>query len=488
MKMKSQNSMRQAMGGAEYEREDLLGVRVRFAPSPTGPMHAGNVRVAVFNWLFARRSKGKFILRIDDTDEERNKPEHAEEIMESLKWLGLDWDEGPFYQSRREEKYMTMLEQLASNGRIYPCFCTEEKLELERKASARAGRPPIYSGNCGNMSDGERNTMARSTPSYALRFKVEGANMKYFDVIRGDVEVNLKLVGDFVIFRSNGRPTYNFTSAVDDGTMNITHVIRGEDHIDNTPKQMLLLDALGFRRPICAHLPLIVAEDGSKLGKRDGRFAFADIKAGGYMPEAVLNFLALIGWSSEDKKEEMTTEELTQKFTLGRIARRQAQYDLKKLDWFNARKIKKAAPERLLQLSGDFIKKQEKHFGKLPEEKKILLMESVKYNIGLLNRMDVELAPFFEFSIEADVKNTMKEYPALDVVNAYMEKCGMDDFAKMLEELSEKSGAKGKNLYMPLRAALTGRLDGPELKSFYDFLSPQERLNRAEKFVEFLKK
>ncbi|GMT42135.1 MAG: glutamate--tRNA ligase [bacterium] len=471
----------------KYNREDLLGVRVRFAPSPTGPLHAGNMRTAVFNWLFARSQKGKFILRIDDTDKERNKLEYAEEIIESLKWLGLDWDEGPFYQSRHTTAFNMKLEQLATNGCLYPCFCSEEKLEADRNAAAREGRPPVYSGICRDLPLHERNSRALNEP-FALRFRIEDKKLKYFDIIRGEVNVSLELLGDFIVFRSNGLPTYNFANAVDDGMMNITHVIRGEDHISNTPIQIMLLNALGFRRPVYAHLPLIMAEDGSKLGKRDARSGFSRIINEGYLPEAALNFLALIGWSPEDKNEEMTAQKLIEKFSLKRVAVRLSSYNLQKLEWFNTQKIKKSSPENLLKLGGWFIKKYQKEFGELAESRKLLLIDAVKDNIGRLTDLDYELAPFFDFEVEPAVREAMAENSAaLAVIKTFMENCHAEDFQQAADEVSKAAGVSGKQLFMPIRAALTGRLRGPELKKIYEFLKPDERVKRLERFLEFLK-
>ena len=471
----------------QYPESGKKEVRVRFAPSPTGPLHAGNIRTAVFNWLFAKHNKGKFILRIEDTDQERSKQEYTDEIINSLTWLGMVWDEGPYFQTPHLSVYVKMLEILAGQGKIYPCFCTPEQLEKDRKIAAKKGVAPVYAGNCRNLSDEERERRARSEP-YAPRFKVEGEQITYQDALRGEIVVDLKQVGDFIVARADGRPTYNFATAVDDAMMKISHVIRGEDHISNTPRQLLVMEALAFEPPIYAHLPLMHSADGAKLSKRDARSSFTDLIGGGYLPEAVWNFLALIGWTPGDKKEEMDINELVEKFSLERVSLRSAQYDTQKLDWLNRQKIKKASAKKLVEMGGRFVKKYEKEFGGLPEEKKLFLAEAVRDNMTVLADMDAALSPFFEFTVNGDVKQALADYPTGKVINAFLGFLYEKDFKKAVAAASGESGITGKPLYMPLRAALTGSLEGPELKYIYDFLEPEERARRMQKFLEFIKK
>ena len=470
-----------------YPESEKKKVRVRFAPSPTGPLHAGNIRTAVFNWLFARQQNGKFIIRIEDTDEERSKQEYTDEIVDSLTWLGMFWDEGPFFQSHHNAVYVKMLEHLVGSGKLYPCFCTEDQLEEDRRAAAKKNRAPVYSGRCRDIPDDEREQRAKNEP-YAPRFKVEGGTLTYHDAIRGEVTVDLKQVGDFIVARSDGSPTYNFAAAADDGMMKISHVIRGEDHISNTPKQLLLMEALDFTPPVYAHLPLILAEDGSKLSKRHSQAAFSEIMNGGYLPEAVWNFFALIGWSSEDKKEDMEISELIEKFSFDRIALRPAQYNLQKLDWLNRQKIKKALPQRLVEFGTVYIKKYAKQFASLADEKKFFLVDAVRDSITRLTELDDAFAPFFESNLDAELKEAVKDYPADKVVTEFLEQCDKSDLKMAADSTSEKCGETGKQLYMPIRAALTGALEGPELKHIYSFLTQQERKERAQNFLEFIKK
>ena len=470
-----------------YPESDKTKVRVRFAPSPTGPLHGGNIRTAVFNWLFARQQKGKFIIRIEDTDDERSKDEYTDEIIDSLTWMGMFWDEGPFFQSHHSAVYVKMLEHLVASGQLYPCFCTEDQLEKDRQAAAKKNRAPIYSGRCRDLPDDEREQRAKNEP-YAPRFKVEGDTLTYHDAIRGDVTVDLNQVGDFIVARSDGSPTYNFAAAADDGMRKISHVLRGEDHISNTPKQVLLMKALDFTPPVYAHLPLILAEDGTKLSKRQSQAAFSEIMKGGYLPEAVWNFFALIGWSSEDKKEDMAISELIEKFSFDRVALRPAQYNLQKLDWLNRQKIKSASPQRLLEFGTVHIKKYEKQFASLTDEKKFIFFDAVRDSITRLTELDDALSVFFESNLDAELKEAIEDYPADKVVTAFMEQCDVDEFKKAASSTSEKCGVTGKQLYMPIRAALTGALEGVELKHIYSFLTPEERKGRAQNFLEFIKK
>ena len=470
----------------EYPGVKSKGVRVRFAPSPTGPVHAGNMRTAVFNWLFARHSGGTFILRMEDTDKERSRPEYVDDIVESLEWLGLDWDEGPLFQSNHSSLYKKMLESLSEGGHVYPCFCTPEQLEEDRKVSLAKSVAPVYSGRCRRIQEDERAHRMKNEP-YAVRFKVEGEKLTYRDVIRGDIEVDLRLVGDFVVSRSDGAAVYNLAAAVDDAVNNITHVIRGEDHISNTPRQILIMEALGYDRPLYVHLPLILAQDGTKLSKRHERSAFREIMRGGYMPEAVFNFLSLIGWSSADKKEDMEIAELVEKFSLDRIALRPAQYNLQKLKWLNGQKIRKAPPERLLEVAAEYIRKYEKRFSRLSDVQKSFLMDAVRENIEDLTQLDEALAPFFDYSIEPGIKEAVADYPTEKVIGAFMEHYDTAEFKLLADAVSRKTGSKGKALYMPLRAALFGRMKGPEVKKLYLFLSPDERLDRMKRFMEFLR-
>ncbi|MBI5638605.1 MAG: glutamate--tRNA ligase [Nitrospinae bacterium] len=461
-------------------------VRVRFAPSPTGPLHAGNMRTAVFNWLYAKSAKGKFILRIEDTDVERSTEEYSREILESLAWLGIGFDEGPHHQSHRMDIYRRIVGPMLAKNRVYPCFCTAERLEEDRREAEKRSRPPVYPGRCAAIDLEEARERMEKEP-YSLRFRITGDDLTFHDAIRGPVTFNLRLMGDFIVVRSNNIPTYNLAAAIDDILMNISHVIRGEDHLSNTPKQILIMKALGFPPPVYAHLPLILAEDGTKLSKRHANSSFRDLIDGGYLPEAALNFLALIGWHPADNVEEMTADDMLRKFALESVALRPAHYNLEKLDWLNRQKLHHIEPERLLAIGKPFIKEHATAFDALPLDGKLFLMSAARENIARLTDLDAELTPFFEYAPDAGLKDGLKEYKAEAVATALRGANAAPDIAAAAKSVQAATGLKGKALYLPLRAALTGRLHGPELKYFYGFLSPLERERRIDLFLEHLR-
>ena len=458
-------------------------VRVRFAPSPTGPLHAGNMRTAVFNWIFAKKMGGQFVLRIEDTDAERSAEEHTKEIFDSLRWLGIGWDGEPQYQSRRTAIYSDKCRDLLERGFLYPCFCTDAQLEEDRKAAEKKGRPPIYAGRCHGIPEDERKKRTQSEP-YSLRFRISGETLSYNDAIRGAITVNTGLIGDFIAVRSNGVPTYNLAASVDDAMMEISHVIRGEDHISNTPKQILLMRAMGFKRhPIYAHLPIILAEDGTKLAKRHRNSSFGDLIKQGYLPEAVLNFLALMGWHPEDNDESAPVEKIVGEFSLERVSLRAAHYNLQKLDWLNKHALHHAEPARILALSAPFMKECSPEFYALPDDKKLFIISAARENVSRLDQLESEIFPFLRHSIEEDALAGLAGFDAKTVASALKTVCEMDDFEAAIKEVSRISSAKGKKLYMPARVALSGRAHGPELKKIYEFLTPAERKRRVDVFL-----
>ncbi len=468
---------------SEGEREDI---RVRFAPSPTGLMHAGNMRIAIFNYLFAKKKGGKLILRMEDTDTKRSKMEFADLMIEELGWIGIKWDEGPFFQSQHSALYSKVIDQLYAQRLIYPCFCSKEQLEKDRKEATRKSLPPLYSGRCRELERDETKRRAESEP-YSLRFAVSGERLEHHDMLRGKVETDLKLIGDFIVLRSDQTVTYNLAAAVDDAMMKISHVLRGEDHMSNTPKQIMIMQALGYSPPQYAHLPLIFSMEGKKLSKRDTGSSISELIENGYLPESVFNFLALIGWSPKDKSEEMKRNEMVTKFSIDRIALRGAQYDLGKLKWLNGIKIKKLTPEKLIVKGKPFIKIYSKKFENLTKEKQLSLVETIKENIETFKDIDRELKIFFEQNLTAELKKAVAGFPAAKVAEAAVLLCAIEQFEDFTAEVFAKTGAKGKNLYMPLRAALTGALHGPELKNIYNWFTPNERTERLKKFLEFIK-
>ena len=310
-------------------------VRVRFAPSPTGWLHIGGARTALFNWLFARSQKGDFILRIEDTDKERSKPEFEEDIKTGLTWLGLNWDE--FYrQSERIGEYRRYLEDLLQQGWLYWCFCTKEELEAERQAMMAEGLAPKYSGRCRSLPKEEVEKRLAQGEASVFRFKVAETRLTFKDLIRGNITFDTSLIGDIIVARSLDEPLYNFAVVVDDALMQITHVIRGEEHISNTPRQILLSKAIGAEPPQFAHLPLILNPDRSKMSKRFSDTALRDYIRAGYTKEAMFNFLTYLGWHPKEDKDAMTAEEIIKEFDLKRVQKAGAIFSIDKLDWLNA--------------------------------------------------------------------------------------------------------------------------------------------------------
>jgi glutamyl-tRNA synthetase len=334
-----------------------MTVRVRFAPSPTGELHVGGARTALFNWLFARKHQGTFILRFEDTDIERNRPELIEPILESLRWLGLLWDEGPYFQSQRFTLYREWAERLLQEGKAYKCYCTPEELEAKRKAALAAKHKPKYDGRCRHLTAQEEQGFIREGRQPALRLKIpESGTIVVDDAIRGRVAFDLSELDDFIILRSDGRPTYNFAVVVDDVTMGITHVIRADEHLNNTPKQILIYRAFGYPAPVFAHVPMVLAKDRSKLSKRHGATAVLEFRDRGVLPEALVNYLARLGWSHGDQ-EIFTQEELIENFSLEAVHPSAAIFDEEKLLWLNQHYLKTGDPKRLGELVRPFFVK-----------------------------------------------------------------------------------------------------------------------------------
>ncbi len=427
-------------------------IKVRFAPSPTGYLHVGGARTALFNWLFARKNRGKFVLRIEDTDPERSKKEYEEHILEDLNWLGLDWDEGPFHQSRRLEIYRRYARRLLEEGKAYYCFCTPEELEAERQKAMAEGRPYKYSGKCRNIPPEEAKKRVEAGEPASVRFKMDDEVFSYRDLIRGDVEFDLSLFGDFVIMRSSGIPSYNFAVVIDDHEMGITHVIRGEDHISNTPKQIKLYQALGWKPPEFAHLPMVLGPDRSRLSKRHGATAVFQFRREGFLPEALVNYLALLGWSCGEK-EVMTRQEMVECFDLSRVSRSGAVFDHAKLRWINHKHMELLPPRELAE--------KLKEYSGLPYDLEFLAMAVSKLREEAYTLKELARAVEREMRYAPGERLSTEE---MEVVRAlYQELSEGLDLSAALKRVSKKTGKRGRALYHPLRVALTGRSSGPDL-------------------------
>jgi glutamyl-tRNA synthetase len=459
-------------------------MRVRFAPSPTGQLHVGNARTALFNWLLARGKDGTFILRIEDTDAERSTRESEASILEDLRWLGLDWDEGPdvgglhgpYRQSERLHLYTSYANELLEGGHAYYCFCSPQKLEGDRKDDLAAGRPPKYHGTCRDIPPDEARNRIDAGERPVVRFRVpETTDVSFDDLVRGEVTFSSDVIGDFVLLRSDGRPAYNFAVVVDDALMEITHAIRGEDHISNTPRQVLLYQALGFAPPQFAHLALVMGPDHTPLSKRHGATSVAEFRARGYLPEALVNYLALIGWSPGGDEELLPVEELARRFAIEDVGHSAGVFDPEKLAWMNRHYMKEAAPTRLAAesmryfLARGYVKRR-------TDESLEYVASILPLAVGSVDRLEEipERVRFiFEFDAAAamtrdEVTRELREPAARSVIDALAREIeapllDKETFRAMAARVRSATGQKGKALFHPIRVALTGETAGPEL-------------------------
>jgi glutamyl-tRNA synthetase len=469
-----------------------MDIRVRFAPSPTGPFSLGNARTALFNWLFARHENGKFLLRIEDTDKERSKKKYEKEIISALKWLGLDWDERPVRQSERSEIYKKYLLKLLSDGNAYWCFCREEDLELERQAKLSQGLPPKYGGKCRALSSEEVKSRLK-TKSAVIRFKVAEKNVEFHDLIRGKVEFNSAHIGDIIIAKGLDKPLYNFAAVVDDFEMKISHVIRGEDHLSNTPKQLLLQEALGLPHPTYAHLPLILGPDRKKLSKRYLDKSLLDYRNAGFLPEAILNFLALLGWHPERDREILRREELIAEFSLKRVQKSGAIFNPEKLDWLNAIYLRELGAEDFLKGVEEFLSpswSRDKEF-----LKKVIAIE--KERMKKLSDFPALAHFFFELpdypkelllwkNVSAEtIKNNLEG--ALEILSQLSpKKFTRKNVETAIMTFAEKRG-RGEVLW-PLRVALSGKDASPGPFELLDIFGKKESLKRIGVAIKKLSK
>jgi glutamyl-tRNA synthetase/nondiscriminating glutamyl-tRNA synthetase len=462
----------------------MVPVRVRFAPSPTGQLHVGNARTALFNWLLARGVGGTFILRIEDTDAERSTPESEQAILEDLRWLGLDWDEGvgtggdagPYRQSERGHIYRAHAVELLSRGQAYRCFCPPEQLEMDRYAALREGRPPKYVGRCRTIPESEARARVERGESAVIRFRVpDDRSVVFTDLVRGEVRFSSEVIGDPVLIRSDGTAAYNYAVVIDDGLMGITHVIRGEDHISNTPRQLLLYEAFGWRPPAFAHVSMVLGPDHGVLSKRHGATSVAEFRARGYLPEALANYLALLGWSPGDGEEVVPIEELARRFRLEDVGRSASVFDIEKLDWVNRHYLKLAAPERLARLAMSFL--QREGWVSTPSNAGLAYLARAvapaAASVDRLEQVPARLRFLFDYSASralADEAIRAEAERARKVIVALAEELAgspalldRETFRAMVARLRERTGEKGKPLLHPIRLALTGEPEGLEL-------------------------
>lgn len=469
-------------------------VRTRIEPAPSGSIHVGNARTALYNWLFARHHNGVFVLRIADTDASRATEENYQSVLEDLRWLGLSWDEGPevggphgpYRQSERLPQYGAAAAKLLADNRAYRCYCTPEELEERRRIAQAERRTPGYDGRCRHLTEQERAAFEAEGRSFAVRFKVpEGRTISFEDVVRGTISTETAQIADFIIQRSDGSPTYMLAAAVDDALMGITHIIRGEDLIAATPRQLLLREAMAVHDiPVFAHLPLIVAPDGRPLSKRWGDVSVRAYRERGYLPEAMVNYLALLGWSYDDRTNIFSPAELIEKFSLARVARNPAAFDVPKLDWLNGHYIKEKSPDELAELLVPFCvlagldadnakgRALLRRVAPLLSERLKRLEEAppmVKFLFG-----DVTPDDKARRALEGRAEYLAEAAEALKAVEVWEAK----EIESVLRELADRRGLKPKKAFQPLRAAITGTLVSPPLFESMEILGREPTLAR----------
>lgn len=474
--------------------------KVRFAPSPTGPLHIGGARSALFNYLFMAHQGGEMVLRIEDTDLERSRREYEEEIIESLAWLGLTWTEGinaggengPYRQTERLDTYRQYTQQLLEQGQAYYCFCGQEELEAERQEQFAQGLTPHYGGKCSQLDDAEIKRRLEAGESASIRFRVP-QNTIYVvnDLVRDKVSFESENSGDFIIVKSDGIPVYNFAVVIDDVLMGVTHVIRAEEHLSNTPRQLMIYDALHFNRPEFAHISLILGNDRQKMSKRHGATSLIQYRELGYLPAALFNFLALLGWSPEGEQEILSKAEIIAGFTLERVAKSPAVFDIDKLNWMNQQYIKQYSTADLKDLLLPYIEKSEYRadVAALPEATLLVLIEAIRDHLVCLSDVSKWLDVFFrEIEYEAEALEVLQEENVLLVLESFRDEfpefTTPQELKEFIKSIVKKTKLKPKNVFMPLRSALSGRTHGPDLPNLIFVWGRENTLNRLQKTID----
>lgn len=485
-----------------------MKVRVRFAPSPTGYLHVGGARTALYNYLYARKTNGQFIVRVEDTDQERSTEEALKMQLSDLEWLGLLWDEGPghkdhgaeigslgpYRQSARRPIYREYALKLLETGKAFYCFCTDQELERKKEAAIKAGRPPHYDGTCRNLGLQKAQERLAGGEKACVRFNVgEPRDYTLHDLIRGEVVFPSSMVGDFVILRSDGMPVYNFCCVIDDALMQITHVLRAEEHLSNTLRQMMLYEAYGFKLPKFGHLSIILGPDRQKLSKRHGATSCNEYMKLGILPEAMKNFIALLGWSSPEGKEIMSEEEMISQFSLDRFTPSAAVFDETKLRWFNATHLRALPHDELwkrlqpffseagLEFDSDFTW-YDRALGLLKTS-----METLKDGVEVFRPLSDAV-----YELTTEGRETMSWETSDSVVKTWLSLLEAEtkdylseaDFTRIQDGVKDKCGVKGKNLFMPIRVAVIGKPHGAELKLLVPLLKKSSLIKRAKICLE----
>ncbi len=463
-------------------------VRVRFAPSPTGHLHIGGARTALFNYLYARHNKGTFILRIEDTDRTRSTEEYIDSIIEGMKWLDLDWDEGPYRQTDRFDIYRSYADKLLKEGKAYYCYCSPEELEQRRKEALAQGKPLKYDGRCRNLEE----PISGRKPAVRFKMQKEGETI-VDDLIKGRIVFENALLDDLIIMRSDNTPTYNFTVVVDDVDMNITHIIRGDDHLNNTPKQIHIYKALGYEVPLFAHLPMILGSDKTRLSKRHGATSVIAYKEMGYLPEALVNYLVRLGWSYGDQ-EVFTREELIEYFSFDNVGKSAAVFNPEKLLWLNSQYIINSSSEKLAELVIPFLLKEKIVNDGQTVDKGWLSKaintqkERSKTLIELAHSLRYYISEDVEYNEKAKVKflneKTLSYLIELKDSLASISDFSASEIEKVFTSIIEKHGIKLGNLAQPARVAMTGKTESPGIFEVLEIIGKEKTLKRLDKAIK----
>ena len=462
------------------------GVITRFAPSPTGFVHLGNIRTALFNVLLAHKQGGDFLLRIEDTDAERSKNEFTAALMQDMRWLGLNWEQGPdddtgkpgaYHQSQRQHLYQVHYDSMQESGKVYPCFCSAQRLAVLRKIQLSAGQPPRYDGMCAHLSKDEVEKKLAEGQKSTLRFRVPSATeVTFTDLVRGEQRFASDDIGDFIIRRGDGTPAFFFTNAIDDALMGVTHVLRGDDHLTNTPRQLMLLQALGMREPEYGHISLIVGNDGAPLSKRNGSMGIRDMREAGYLPEAIVNYLSRLGHYYADNSF-MSVDGLAAQFDTSHLGKAPAHFDLIQLQHWQKEALNAADDDTVWQWLGEAV------YQNVPVDKKDLFLKVVKPNINNPDQGLDWAKVFFgdELTIEDDAQQAIdeagKEFFGI-AARVFAEEA---DFKTAIKTIGKQTGKKGKQLFWPVRAALTGKVHGPEMSDLSLLLGVEKIVERCKR-------
>jgi len=487
----------------------MNNVRVRFAPSPTGFLHIGGARTALYNWLFAKKNKGKFILRIEDTDIERSTEESIGAILDGMRWLGLDWDEGPevggdfgpYFQSERTSIYQEYINKLLKEGKAYRCFCSQEDIEKEREIAEKEKRPYRYSGKCRNLSDAEIEKHLSNDDSFTIRLKLDDNEDDIIlnDIVRGEINFDKSHYDDFIIVRSNGLPVYNFAVVIDDALMNINYVIRGDDHISNTPRQIFIYKALGFPVPKFAHLPMILGEDKTRLSKRHGATSVQQFRDMGYLSEAMINYLVRLGWGYDDTQEIFEIDDLIEKFSLERVGKNPSIFNFKKLEWINNYYIGQLPIEKRTKESIPFLIKAgliDENYVKNNLEILKRIVEIIGSRLRTLNDIIFYSEFFFKDKVEYSEDAVNKIFKKYELINVFdkiidglknIDLWNKENLIEKLESLSGETELNKRIFFQAIRAAITGKLISPDLIDIMLIMKKDMVIKRLDDALNFMK-